>query len=662
MENTSRVPVIINADICGSPEFIKIFDGYRTVEEIVNNSSYFQSEIEDFIKSNLETGKIIWKDEWSPLRWCDSCDLPLLSETCSICKRKSMDRIDLKYPCNPRPIMIHDEAMFKNVGFPWPVDASMVLNAYKLPDYWGWELIYGGKHIGDIIQTHENAGFQFIAKDCFDPKTLPSKKISIDDLVKANIERLEYIEKEAIFFMNSYKYPWEITLPVLGFSGGKDSVVLAHVVSKTKFKNVFVYQINTGIEPEYNETFSNQFLATYKRFRVQKLFSKDIFWKTIKKLGPHALDFQWCRKVLKNLSIYREKKTLKMTILHFVGRFIKPKMVILHGARNREEPERVALARTFKLTGDHPTMPTAAVTTILPIAQWTDLDVWMYTHWQKLPVNPCYTKDKGQRMLCMFCFEKNDYEFENDMKTYPEIYQKLETELKVWQKKFNFPDEWITKRLWRYNDSNSSYMKKLKIVPRVDSVIEELAKVITFDNPEKQGDEFKVEGKIYLEFKLEDLAAWFQAFGNSKIKKEQLIVTPDYKNILKPLGADKNTEASIHIQSSGEIHIKTSDEHLLQGLIRIVHGWASIQVNCLQCGGCVKQTKHIVIDNEQLKVKKKLALDTIDAIFKDCPVHPEGVKNMMRPLSKEYTPTSCTSCFMKYKKDMSYIEPRNPSQ
>jgi 3'-phosphoadenosine 5'-phosphosulfate sulfotransferase (PAPS reductase)/FAD synthetase len=659
MENKSRVPVIINADICGSPEFIKIFDGYRTVEEIGFNSPYFQSEIDDFIKVNLEGGKMVWKDEWSPLHWCESCDLPLLSESCSICKKKSTHRVDLKYPCNPRPIMVHDEAMFKDVGLPWPIDPSMVLNAYKLPDYWGWELIYGGKHIGDIIQTHENGRFQFIAMNGFDSKTLLPKNISMEDLVKANIEHLKYIEKEAIFFTNSYKYPWSITVPVLGFSGGKDSVVLAHVVSKTKFKNVFVYQINTGIEPEYNETFSDRFLATYKRFHVHKLFSKDIFWKSIKKLGPHALDFQWCRKVLKNLSIYREKKTLRMIILHFVGRFIKSNMVVLHGARNREEPERVPLARTLKLKGDHPTMPTAAVTTIMPIAQWTDFDVWMYTHWQKLPVNPCYTEDKGQRMLCMFCFEKNDYEFENDMKSYPEVYQKLESELKVWQKKFNFPDEWITKRLWRYNDSNSSYMKKLQIVPRVDSVIDELARVVSFDAPKKSGDRFTVEGKIQIEFKLDDMAAWFKAFGKSSVTNEQLIVKPDYENILKPLGAEKKTKVGLRIESNGKIHIDTSDEHLLQGLIKLVHGWASIQVNCLQCGACVKQTKNIEIDKEKLKVKKKLPLNTLEAIFKDCPVHPEGVKNMMRPLSKEYTPTSCTSCFIKYKKDMSYIEPRS---
>ncbi len=657
MDYLSRVPVVINSDICGSPEFVKIFDGYRSVGEIIKGSSYFQSEIDEFIQTNLEQKKMVWKDEWSPLLWCHSCNVPLLEKECDICKKISENRIDLKYPCNPRPIMLHDEHMFRKIGFPWPLHYSLIINAYKHADYWGWELIHSGKNIGDVIQTHENGEFEFIPTEHFDRNALSSPGATMDDVVKANASRLKNIEKEAIAFMNSYKGSWEITLPVLGFSGGKDSVVLAHMVSKTKFRSVYTYQINTGIEPKYNEDFSAEFLSHYKKFKVQNLFSKDIFWRTIKKLGPHALDFQWCRMVLKNLSIYREKKGLKMKIFHFVGRFVKPKMVILHGARNREEPERVPLARTFKLGGSHPTMPTAEVTTILPLAQLTDLDVWLYTHLHKLPVNPAYTTDKGQRMLCMFCFEKNDYEFENDMKAYPEIYQRLETELKEWQKKFNFPDEWVTKRLWRYNESNSSYMKKLRIVPRVDTVIEDLIKTVTFDKPVRKGEQISVQGKIHLEFSLSGLAGWFKAIGKCKLNGNQLIVKPDYSKLMAPLGAEKKSTTLLAIDSDGTIKIDSNDPYALDGFIKVVNEWAAIHVNCLKCGACVKQTKLIEIDGEQLSIRKTLPLATVEAIFKECPVHPQGVKNLMRPLAKEYTPTSCTSCFIKYKKDMSFIEP-----
>src|SRR5439155_18438606 len=139
-----------------------------------------------------------------------------------------------------------------------------------------------------------------------DRAALGRRGVKLEDVVRANATRLAYLEREAIAYLDSYKPFLGLIVPTLGFSGGKDSVVLAHIVSRTKFRTVHVYQINTGIEPGYNEEFSNEFLARYKRFWVHQLFSKDLFWRTIQKLGPQALDFQWCRTILKNLSFYRQ--------------------------------------------------------------------------------------------------------------------------------------------------------------------------------------------------------------------------------------------------------------------------------------------------------------------------------------------------------------------
>jgi len=650
-----RVPVLIKSEICGSPELIQLFDGYRTLDDIASRSAYSREELDDFVATNVEQRYLAWKDEWSPLLWCDKCDLPLLGERCDACGSPSSQRIDLWFPCNPRPLLPHDEEMFKATGLPWPLDASMVVNSYKHPDYWGWELIYGGKHIGEIIQTHENGKFVFIPTEEFDRAALGRRGATMDDLVRANASRLRFLEQEAIAYINSFKPVFEVLLSTVGFSGGKDSVVLTHIASKTKLRHVHIYQVNTGIEPGYNETFSDQFLARYKRFTIHKMFSKDIFWKTIRKLGPHALDFQWCRTVLKNLALYREPKDLRTKFVYFIARFVKTQLLILHGARNREEPERVPLARSLKLDASHPALPTSAITTILPLASFTDLDVWMYLHDQKLPVNPAYTKDRNQRLVCMFCFEKNDHEFEIDMKAYPEVYARLETELKHWQKKFNFPDEWITKRLWRYNDSNSQYMKELNILPRVDIVVDELEKAVTWDGEAFDGTRFQIDGRIHGEFSLAEMANWFKALGKCAVSRDTLTVTADYANIIAPMGGDKSDRPMLTIAANGIIRISAADAEILQKFRKHVHGWALIRVHCLKCGGCVKQSDDIILEGERLEVQRKLTLETMDAIFKDCPVHPDGVRNLLRPLSKEYTPTSCTSCFMKYKKDMDLV-------
>lgn len=658
---SARVPVVINSAICGSPEFIKLFDGYRTLDQIQSGSTYSREELEDFVTTNIEQGFIAWKDQWSPLLWCDRCDLPLVSPQCDACGGRSERRIDLQFPCNPRSALPHDEAMFKAVGLPWPVDASILLNAYKHPDYWGWELVHRGKIVGDIIQRHEDSRFELVCGPDLDKSAFNARGVTMDDLVRANATRLRYLEQEAIAYINSFKQRFQLMVSNLQFSGGKDSVVLAHITSQTKLGNVHVYQINTGIEPEYNETFSNEFLASYKSFKVQKMFSRDMFWKSIRKLGPHALDFQWCRTILKNLAFYRKPKDLKTKTIHFLARFAKPHVLILNGARNREEPERVGLSRSLKLQGSHPTVPTAAVTTLLPLALFTDLDVWMYIHLRKLPINPAYTQDRGQRLVCMFCFEKNDHEFEIDVKAYPGVYARLEAELRHWQKKFNFPDEWITQRLWRYNESQSKYAKKLKILPRVDTVVDELEKAIRWGEETFANGEFRRSGKLVSDVSLSEMADWFKAFGKCSLNRDRLVVSADPVKLVAALGGDKSDRLSLTLQPDGSFEVVANDGELMKKFTRLVHGWALAKIHCIQCGGCVKQTNDIVISDERLTVRKALPLDTIEAIFKDCPVHPEGIKNIQRPLTREFSPTSCTSCFMKYKKDMALINP-NPGE
>jgi 3'-phosphoadenosine 5'-phosphosulfate sulfotransferase (PAPS reductase)/FAD synthetase len=659
MDNLKRIPIIISMDVCGSLEFIRLFDGFNTVEKIVNASVYEEEEINDFLESNIKKGDIVWRDAWSPLMWCKKCDMPLLQQRCGICGENADTRIDIKFPCNPRPVMAHDEKMFRAVGFPWPMDYSLMVNAYKVPEHWGWELIHGGKVIGDIIQTHQHNDFSFIARSIFDKGSLAARGVTIRQLAAANADRLDYLEKEAIAFLNSYKQSLRLVIPILGFSGGKDSVVLANITSKSKFARAFVYQVNTGIEPESNDDFSRKFLARYKKFTVKTLFAKDMYWKAIEKLGPQALDFQWCRTILKNMAIQREKREKKLALLELVSRFVKTKILVVHGARNREEPERVPIARTLKLAANHAIMPKATTETIFPLALFTDLDIWLYIHSRNLPVNPTYTDGKSQRQLCKFCFEKNDYEFENDMRDYPEDYSRLETALRKWQKILDFPEEWISRRLWRYNDSSSRYMKNIGITSRVDAVVAELAKTAAFEKETRSNGQAGTKGRLHFPVRLDELSGWFRALGKCSLKNNTLLVKPSYARLIALLGGSTSDTLFMTVTVEGVITIAGSDNRLVRDFSKIVAGWALMFGNCIQCGGCLKHSKKIVLDRDRLFVRNVLNVETIKAAFSDCPVHPDGVRNLTRPLSKEYSPTSCTACFINYQRDMAYIDPAN---
>lgn len=344
--------------------------------------------------------------------------------------------------------------------------------------------------------------------------------------------------------------------------------------------------------------------------------------------------------------------------MEFLSAFVKTKVLVLHGARNREEPERVPIARTLKLAANHALMPKAASETVFPLALFTDLDIWMYTHFRNLPVNPVYTRGKNQRLLCMFCFEKNDYEFENDIKDHPEVYARMEKALAKWREKLGFPQEWISRRLWRYSDSGSKYMKDLGIGPRIEPLIEELRKAVTFEAESSDAGPAILKGRLNYHFRLEEIARWLGALGECSIRNGVLTLTPDRVRMLDPLGADSTGRLSLEVMASGALTISSNDLRLAREFREVISGWAQIYGACIQCGGCLNQSKDIVLE-EPISVKKKLDLATVKAIFGDCPVHPEGVRNMARPLSKEYSPSSCTACFINYKRDMAYIDPSN---
>lgn len=182
---------------------------------------------------------------------------------------------------------------------------------------------------------------------------------------------------------------------------------------------------------------------------------------------------------------------------------------------------------------------------------------------------------------------------------------------------------------------------------------------MTLNDKETVEDEEKIiHGKLNFNFDLQELATWLKAFGKPSIKKSVIHLKLN-NTILHQLGGNKSNKLSFEIDQPGNLKIVSNDSRLLHEFVPIINGWLLMFGNCIKCGGCLKQCKDITLSDEKLYVKKQLNVDTIKLLFGDCPVHPQGVRNQIRTLAKEYSPTSCTACFMNYKKDMAYIDPGN---
>lgn len=169
---------------------------------------------------------------------------------------------------------------------------------------------------------------------------------------------------------------------IISFSGGKDSVVLSHLLKKFNLKNVF---IDTTIEfPETHE-FINELKENGWDIDIAK--AKSNFFTLCKVNDYPAYKNRWCCKTQKfsPFSSYLEEN------------FGDKKVLVFTGIRRWESLSRLEqpLEKPHKhITNQH---------TGQPILDWLSMDMWVYTWMNKLPVNKIYNYfDRNGCWACPF--------------------------------------------------------------------------------------------------------------------------------------------------------------------------------------------------------------------------------------------------------------------
>ena len=174
----------------------------------------------------------------------------------------------------------------------------------------------------------------------------------------------------------------------LGFSGGKDSVVLLDVAKRAKVKIDVFYNITTIEHPETLE-FAKSFPE------VQFIEPKNTIEQLIIKKGfPPLQKYRYCTTELK---VKSGRDRLKLL-----------------GLRAEESTKRADL-EPIKLEGKD--------RHIYPIFDWTTADIWQYIGKYNLRYNPLY--DCGyKRVGCVLCPFAPKKQIELEIKKYPEIVEK----------------------------------------------------------------------------------------------------------------------------------------------------------------------------------------------------------------------------------------------
>jgi phosphoadenosine phosphosulfate reductase len=243
-------------------------------------------------------------------------------------------------------------------------------------------------------------------------------------------EELARKSKDAIAFLKQESPPVCESPYWVGFSGGKDSIVLKDIVARSNVRAELHYSVTTIDPPEL--------------MRYIKEYHKEVTWDRPKKsfvvamserglpMRPHG---RWCCQE------YKESGPASTSKCRIVVTGIRK-------AESSSRKNRSAKEQCYRVKSK---------TMIHPLLEWTDDDIWHYIKIHNLPY--CSLYDEGFKRLgcigCPFASQKNrDREFKRWPK-YRELYKKSIIKLyeknktKPWAKSFesgaSLAEAWITK-------------------------------------------------------------------------------------------------------------------------------------------------------------------------------------------------------------------------
>ncbi|MGL5331163.1 MAG: phosphoadenosine phosphosulfate reductase family protein [Peptostreptococcaceae bacterium] len=213
-------------------------------------------------------------------------------------------------------------------------------------------------------------------------KLYKNKEFEIEswqDTVERNKDRLAELEDVAISKIKSYseKYSgYDITVPT---SGGKDSSV-------TLFITRLVYPQAQGI---FNNT-SLDCADTYRHIKT---------WENVLTINPDEGFYQWrernnfvgnrmaraCCDIFKEGAMVKKYDNEKKTLFFM-------------GMRNDESTTRSSYEDEW-----HNNKWTDNWMAILPIREWTELDIWLYILWRGVPINSKYNKGYARVGCAISC-------------------------------------------------------------------------------------------------------------------------------------------------------------------------------------------------------------------------------------------------------------------
>ncbi len=450
---------------------------------------------------------------------------------------------------------------------------------------------------GDEMAKAEK-GYAIKIREAADPEPPKTNTVSAswDTAVIANQNDLDSIEDEAISFIKRTVQRTEAT-PVVGFSGGKDSLATYLVVEKALEYSPPLFFVDTGIEFPETVQYVREF-AEDREVEVIGTKAGNHFWESVEVFGPPARDFRWCCKILKlGPAATAISEELDGESLSFMGQ------------RKLESFQR---SKEPRITSN-PWVPGQIGAN--PIQNWNALEVWLYIFQEKAPFNSLYNMGY-HRIGCYLCPSSPLEELRSLEETHPQEFERLSETLHDWANRLDYPKEWITYGFWRWKSLPSG---QRKLVKRMDLSIksERPSPSDTLDLSITKGISpcvtapYSLEGQFSGGLDLTRVSNLLPIFGPTKISEEIGALRTKAKN------------GSINLFTSGSVVIRGEDEDSISKLTEMMNRAVKRAMFCQACGTCVAQCEHeaLILKDDGIAVDEDKCVNCLQCDNWPCPTY-----------------------------------------
>lgn len=223
--------------------------------------------------------------------------------------------------------------------------------------------------------------------------------IDIINFVRANRYRFAAFKDEAESFVRRTAKNFPSERVVISFSGGKDSTVVADIVTRA-LNNPSLVHIFGNTTLEFPTTLA--YATRYRESHPFAIFQNAVndeqnFFDVCEDIGPPARMMRWCCSMFKTGPIARVISSL----------YRDQNILTFYGIRKSES---VIRSRYNRIEGDAESIKIRQQTVASPIFFWKDADVWLYILSEGIDFNFAYRL--GYDRVGCWCCPNNNICFE----------------------------------------------------------------------------------------------------------------------------------------------------------------------------------------------------------------------------------------------------------